>query len=244
MRSLSLAPLVLALAVAGCDSAPAIDLPPAPSPVLPLAVGTEWTLAQTTTVRYDDAGAVEDTSEAGAGRALTLTVARDTVVAGETWYFVETTGPAGHSVFDGASWFANRGGGLYRWQESPEDAERVYAIGVPEGEPFLVTPLLTAVLTDDDAQVEVGSETVVARQYDRTFRRLEFSETVRGPIDPNAASRDQLSPTEGPVTLEIAYVRQVAEGQFAPVMRVAYEATAGAASGRVPRVRPGTYAVR
>ena len=51
---------------------------------------------------------------------------------------------AARSLADSA-WFANREDGLYRWQTTPEAAERVYATGVAEGVPFLTTDIVAAV---------------------------------------------------------------------------------------------------
>ncbi|WP_420456700.1 hypothetical protein [Rubrivirga sp.] len=207
MRSRSLLSLVVVVVLAGCDSTAAIDPPAAPPPVLPLAVGTEWTLAATYSVSYDADGRARDTLRITPGtRSLELAITRDTVVAGERWVLIETTRGLAHCVFDGFSWFTNREDGLYRWRTTPEEAERVYAIGVDEGVPFFETDVVSAALVDDDASFELPTKTVAVRQYDRTWKRIEFSASVRGPIDPMPVTRDQLSSTLGPVALEISLV--------------------------------------
>lgn len=230
MRSRSLFSLAVVLVLAGCDSSPAIDPPAAPPPVLPLAVGAEWTLVPTYSVRYGMDGRAQDTLRTSINaRPLKLAITRDTVVAGETWYFVEASRGLAHCVFDGSSWFVNREDGLYRWRTTPEAAERVYAIDVDEGVPFLETDIVSAVLADDDAPFELPTGTVATRQYDRTWKRLEFTESIRGPIDPAVTTRDQLSPTHGPVALEISLVSLKSDGPgesvYRPVAVLHYELT-------------------
>lgn len=244
MRICSLFVLPLALCLSACDtSTPAIRPPDAP--VLSLAVGTEWTVMQVSSVRFDpDTGAPLDTTDLRSrSRTRVITVTRDTVIAGETWALIEPDGSFGHCVFGHSAWYANRPDGLYRWRDSVADAERVYGIGVAEGDVFLDTPIVTAILTDDDAVYALPTGPVVARQYDRTWRQLEFNETIRGPIDPNAASRDYLSPELGPVALEVSYARQKSEGQFAPASTIRYELAPTAMSGATAELS-GAYPVR
>lgn len=251
MRIGSLLSFLVALVLVGCDSTPAIT-PPDVAPVLSLAVGTEWTLAQAYTVNYDADGSVRDTVVRAGVPDLTLTIPRDTVVAGETWARIEST--RDHGVFTrSGGWFANREDGLYRLHRTPEgteSAERVYAIGVPEGTPFLTTDLVTAVLSDDDATADLPSGPVSVRQYDRTWKRLEFNTSIRGPIDPMPVTQDQFSAEQGPVSLEIAYVRTSGgttdDFTFSPTMLIRYELAAGAsaAPARVAPEAEGTYPVR
>lgn len=229
MRSLLLV-VAAALALVGCDAAgPAVTSTAAPGPVVPLEVGGEWTFALSYTVAFDDAGAVRDTTRRDGGRTETLTVARDTVVAGERWFQIVASRGFQHCVFGGAGWFANRADGLYRWDVRPEDAELVYARGVEPGTAFVETPVVVAVLDDPDAAYALPSGPVEGARYVRTWRRIEIEdalpEPVRGPIRPSMTSADVLSPDLGPVLLQIAYARQSRqdEGAFAPASTVAYE---------------------
>ena len=246
MRTASL--LALLVVAAGCDSTPAVT-PPEIAPVLPLAVGAEWTFARSYTLEYDEQGAFLDTTRADRP-GLSLTIPRDTVVAGETWFLVEST--ADHCVFTRrGGWFANRADGLYRLQVGPEgtaDAERVYAIGVPDGTPFLTTNIVTAVLTDDDATADLPSGPATVRQYDRTWKRLVINPVVRGPIDPMPVTQDLFSPERGPVALEVSYVRfgTITDSTFTPVSLVRYDLTTATrpASARVAPEADGLYPVR
>ena len=226
MRFCSLLALVSVAALSACDSGPAIS--PVPDPALQLAVGTEWTLARTYTVQFDGDGTPSDTLRATgqAASPVTLTVTRDTTVADEAWYRIEPSRRFSHCVFGEAAWYANRADGLYRWTESPADAERVY--GVVEGDAFLDTPVVLAVLTDDDATLDLGTGPVPARQYDRTWRRLEFNAEINGPIDPTVTTTDLLSSERGPLALEVSFVRQAEGGTFRPSGVLRYEASAGA----------------
>ena len=244
MRTRSLLSLLLVLAITGCDSAPAVT-PPEIAPVLPLAVGAEWTLAQTMTVSYDSGGVIRDTTLGGPGGPFTLSVTRDTLVAGETWFRIEASPGLLHCVFSDSAWFANREDGLYRWQTTPEAAERVYATGVAEGVPFLTTDIVAAVLVDDDATAVLPSGPVPVRQYERTWQRLEVNRSIQGPIDPRPTTRDALSPTLGPVALQVSYVRAVSDG-FEPLALVQFEvapAETGASARRAPEV-DGAYPAR
>ena len=230
MRNALLVTAVAALALFGCDAAdPVVASTSAPAPVVPLEVGGEWTFALSYTVAFDDAGAARDTTRRDGGRAETLAVTRDTVVAGERWVQVVASRGLQHCVFGGAGWFANRADGLYRWDEGPESAELVYARGVEPGVPFVETPVVVAVLDDADATYALPSGPVEGARYVRTWRRIEIDdalpEPVRGPIRPTMTSADVLSPDLGPVLLELAYARhsRQVEGSFTPSGTVAYE---------------------
>lgn len=230
MRTFSL--LALLVTLAACDSAdPAIEPgPQADVPVvLPLAVGTEWTVARTARIRFDDDG-IADTTAADFSQTHTIAVSRDTVVAGETWYRIDSSRGLLHSVFGESAWYANREDGLYRWTASPADAALEYAVGVPDGEPFRETDTFRAVLLDDETTATVGDETVRARLYQRSWFRLDIDETARGPIEPAATSRDVLSPEAGIVSLEVAYAeRAEAPDTFRPLTTVRFERTSGSA---------------
>ena len=197
--------LLALLAVAGCDSTQP-DAPPL-APAVPLAVGTEWTFAQAYRVTFEEGVPLDTVAANVPAQTFTLRATRDPVVAGETWVRIETVsdGPdLQHCVFGRPAWFTNRTDGLYRWKESPADAELAYGVGVTPGVPFLDTDAVAAVLVDDGAH----EEGVQARVYERTWRRLEFNDDVQGPIAPTVRTLDVLSPTEGPLALEVQYVRQ------------------------------------
>jgi len=210
---------LLVLLAAGCDTA---EPDPGPVPAIPLAVGAEWSFAQTYLVRFDDGVPVDTLAAPAEARTHTLRATRDTLISDETWVLIQSVsdGPAlGHCVFGRPAWFTNRADGLYRWTESPADAELVYGVGVAPGVPFLDTDVVSAVLIDADGLVEG----VPARVYERTWRRLEFNAETRGPIDPTARTVDALSPTEGPLALEIQYVTgDGAPGSFVPSSTVGF----------------------
>ena len=224
MRAARLLVVLGLLAAAGCDTADPVVTAPA-APVIPLEVGGEWVLSQSYNVSFDEGGAVRDTARYGADRTVTLAVTRDTVVAGERWFRIEASRPLPHCVFDGAGWFANRPGGLYRWTTSPDSAEVVYASDVEPGEPFIETPVVVATLDAERATYALPRGPVTAAKYGRTWRRIEFSDEIRGPIRPTSHTTDYLSSTEGLVALEASYVRhsQEAEGEFAPAGTTGYE---------------------
>lgn len=241
MRICSLLAVSLVFGLAACDtSAPSASAPDAP--VLSLDVGTEWTLTQVSSVRFDDGAPSDTTDLRSSGQTRVLAVTRDTVIAGETWVLIKPDVPFGHCLFGNSAWYANRSDGLYRWRGSVDNAERVYGIGA-DGDVFLDTPEVTAVLTDTDAAYMLPTGTVVTRQYDRTWHRFEFNAAVRGPITPSGASRDYLSPELGLVALEVVYFSQRSEGQFTPSATIRYElaptATPGATSAP-----SGAYPVR
>ena len=252
MRSLSLCTLALVLALAGCDSAQPDE--PAPAPVLPLAVGTEWTLATTTSVRFDETGAPADTLRAGVNtneRVVTLAVTRDTVFADETWYLVEPSQGLNHCVFGRAAWYANREDGLYR-RFSDTEPELAYAIGLEPNDVFLDTETVEArYLGEGTVESEPGVAT--ARAYQRLWKRLELNTEVRGPIAPRPVSYDALSPDRGPLVLEISYVAPSdeaageTEGSYRPVSLVRYELvtpTESTARARAEAEAPAGIAVR
>ena len=217
MRSLLLAvALVATPLLAACDSAgPAVK----PTPVvIPLAVGTEWVLNRVSAEDVGDAPGPRPT-----GGTDTLTVTRDTVVAGERSYRIEASRGLAHCVFGGAGWYANRPEGLVRWTDDPADAELVYALGTPTGEPFLDTPTFLAVIADPDATYRLGSERVPTVQYERTWRRIELNDEVRGPIAPAFPITDHLSPTLGPVSLQVGYVVRGDGDTFTPRSRITHE---------------------
>ena len=190
---------------------------------------------QTSTVRFDASGQPSDTLRAS-GRSAVLAVTRDTTVSDETWYRIEPSRGFAHCVFGQAAWYANRADGLYRWTTSPADAERVY--GLTEGEAFLDTPVVLAVLVDEDAALDAGP----ARRYERTWRRLEFDSEIRGSIEPTMATTDFLSSERGPLALEVHFVRQTGDGRFQPSTTLRYEMSAGADDRRA--VVSGSLPVR
>ena len=231
MRSLLLVAAVLAAPLlAACDSSGPVVAPLADAaPVTPLEVGGQWTFSRAYTVSFGEDGVVRDTTRRESSRTETLTVTRDTVVAGERFYRIVSSRGLRHCVFGGAGWFANRPEGLVRWTESPADAELVYALGVEPDVPFVETPVVVAVLDERDAAYTLPSGPVEGARYTRTWRRIELDdalpEPIRGPIRPTMTSSDVLSPDLGPVLLEVAYARDSRQddGTFVPSSRDAYE---------------------
>ncbi|WP_412070060.1 hypothetical protein [Rubrivirga sp. IMCC43871] len=217
----SLPLLFVLLAVAGCDTTEP-DAPSPLAPAIPLAVGAEWTFEEAARIEYTD-GVPSDTLAPASDTQYTLRATRDTVVAGETWVRIEAPRGFSHCVFEPSAWYANRQDGLYRWRSSPADAELVYAVTAAEGAPFLVTDVVSATLVDENAQVGVAGTTIPARVYARTWRRVEFSAEVRGPIVPTAETRDALSPSAGPVVLELIYVNHAGDdATFVPHLKRVY----------------------
>ncbi len=229
MRPLRLCTLALVLAVAGCDSSGPVD-PPAEAPVLPLAVGTEWTLARTYTVRYDDAGMPSDTTFVGPGglpeHIATLTVSRDTLIDGETWFQINST-PISftHCVFGEGIWFTNREDGLYRWGGTVFEPELAYGTGLTPSDVFFDTDAVEARYVGNGPVQLTSGATTTAREYSRLWKRFELNHQVRGPISPQAATYDALSSEFGPIALEILYVSysDEAEDEFQPRVVAHYE---------------------
>ena len=220
MRS-ALLVVSLTVLVAGCDSGGPV-VGGGPDPVIPLEVGAEWALASVYTVSFNADGTVRDTVRHETPRRDTLTVVRDTLIAGERWFLVRPTQPFQHCVFGQPTWFANREDGLYR--RRGDDAELVYASGTAVGEPFLDTPAFVAVIEDPDATYALPSGPVPTTQYGRTWRRLDTG-SVRGPIDPTVRIEDHLSADLGLVALQVSYVRPTdgSVDAFVPGATTTYE---------------------
>ncbi|MEM1043523.1 MAG: hypothetical protein AAGI91_12950 [Bacteroidota bacterium] len=156
-------PLFLALAaltLAACDSndpAPpsADDL--APATLLPLDIGNRWI---TDFVRTDaDGNVTEQTAD-------TLTVVRDTVLAGETWFRIEgTLGSA--SIPDG--WYANREDGVWKWNDLENDeAYLIYQFPADEGDAYRIPGRagFEVTVADADFPVETSQGTFSGILYE------------------------------------------------------------------------------
>ncbi len=246
MRPSRLGTLALVLAgplglasLAGCDASAPVDPPDAPPPALALAVGTEWTLARTHTVQYDDAGRPEDTT-ATVDQTVTLAVTRDTVAMGETWFLVEPSlSGFGHCVFGRAAWYTNREDGLYRWLVGT-DPELVYGVGLEPGDVFLDTDAFEARYLGGGTVELASGATTAAREYRRLWKRLDLNAEARGPISPQPATHEALSSELGPLALEVSYVRRSPEGaageaSFQPISLVRYERVPGPAAAEARR---------
>lgn len=234
MRPSRLGTLALVLAgslglasLAGCDASAPVDPPEAPAPALALAVGTEWTLARTHTVQYDDAGRPEDTT-ATVDQTVTLAVTRDTVAMGETWFLVEPSiSGFGHCVFGRAAWYTNREDGLYRWLVGAEP-ELVYGVGLEPSAVFLDTDVVEARYLGGGTVELASGAAAAAREYRRLWKRLDLNAEARGPISPQPATHEALSSELGPLALEVSYVRRspasaAGEASFQPIGLVRYE---------------------
>lgn len=251
-RPLSLCTLALVLALAGCDSTEA-DPPAEPAPALPLSVGTQWTLARTYNIRYDDNGLPSDTLFVSEGslpeHVVSLAVSRDTLINGETWFQIDSTPfTFFHSIFGEGMWFTNRTDGLYRWGGTVFEPELAYGTNLSESEVFFDTDAVEArYLGDGPVQLESGA-TATARAYHRLWKRYELNDQTRGPISPQAATYDALSSELGPLALEVLYVRYAVEAEegegedeFQPLIVTRYErvpepATAEARMGKTAPV--------
>ncbi|MGB3541489.1 hypothetical protein [Rubrivirga sp.] len=223
MRFRSLALLAFAVSISACDST-VDELVPSPSPVLPLAVGAEWTLQEAYSVRYERDGTVGDTLRRAREDRYTVRVERDSTIEGEAWYRIDAPRGFYHCVFEDGVWLTNRSDGLYRFRASAADAELVYATGLEVGVPFIDTFEVLAVLEDESA---------AGRHYLRTWRGAD-QEWGRGPISPSITTRDLLSLERGLVALEISFVQQGAtDSTFIPAATIGYEvAETGAAASR------------
>ena len=130
-------PLLLALAaltLAACDSTdPASppdvdDLPPAEVDLLPLDIGNRWI---TEVIEAEPDGTVTERT------ADTLTVVRDTVVAGERWFKIE--GSRRNRSIPGG-WYTNRKNGV--WKSSADtsvaDPYLMYAYPADQGATYAI----------------------------------------------------------------------------------------------------------
>lgn len=223
MRFRSLALFALAVSIAACDST-GVNEPLLPPQALPLAVGAEWTLQQTYAVQYDMEGVPGDTlDQRSRDRTYTISVDRDSTIEGDTWYRLGVSRGLLHCVFEEGVWLANRPDGLYRFRDSVDDAERVYATGIEAGVPFVDTPELLAVLEGESVKRDVSGNSLRLRRYVRTWRGAN-AYWGQGPISPSVMTRDDLSPERGVVALEVAFVRQGAtENTFVPQSIYGYQ---------------------
>jgi hypothetical protein len=164
-----------------------------------------------------------------AEQTVTLTVTRDTVVGGETWFLIEPSLSFGHCVFGQSAWYANREDGLYRWRDE-EEPQLAYGIGLEPNDVFLDTEIVEArYLGSGPVQLASGA-TAIGQEYRRLWKRLEFNAETRGPISPQPVTHEALSSEFGPLALEVSYARQSPDGAagagesaFQPASLVRYE---------------------
>ena len=232
MRTVLLALLTAVfLTSAGCDASGPDPVGAGLVEVVPLEVGTEWTFRHVRSVRFDSSGVVRDTvSVSPSSQPRSIRVARDTVVGGERWAFVEAEPGLAHCVFHGSGWFTHRADGLYALHLQADgswEADLVYPADGSAGSPFVDTPAVRGVLADPSATYTLPSGPLEARRYVRTWKRLESGYAPAGPIEPTVPTVDHLSVERGPVALETAYMVARAEGRYRPASVQIWERVEG-----------------
>ncbi len=205
-----------ALTLAACDANdPTLDLllpdtddssePSDALDLLPLAVGNRWI---TDFIQTD--GTVTETT------ADTLTVVRDTVIAGERWAEVEGSRDR-RSI--PAGWYTNRESGVWKWLDVEEDEPYLlYAYPADEGDTYTLPGRsnFTVTVADTAVPVEISSGTFSGILYE-----LDTDEAYGYPVSDGEGRLDRiLIPGRGFAFIGCAYLGQPGDGGLVVTKRL------------------------